>query len=134
MPEENLKKKKENITQLDATPCKDPAYEKNPVEDTVGLTTEYNHLTAKLRLKLKEFRNQNWLKFLESMGKKPASSVPFWRRINKFRKKTSAKSIPSLLSDGHEFNTDDEKCNLFGNILESTFKTNPLTVLFQMSF
>jgi hypothetical protein len=50
--------------------------------------TEYNKLTSELKSKLKEFRNQSWLKFIESMGKNPTSTVPFWRRINKFRKKS----------------------------------------------
>jgi hypothetical protein len=49
--------------------------------------TEYNKLTSKLRLKIKEFRNTSWLKFVDSMGKNPTSTIPFWRRINKFRNK-----------------------------------------------
>jgi len=47
---------------------------------------EYNKLTAKLRLNLKEFRDKSWLNFIQNMGKNPLSSKPFWQKINKLKK------------------------------------------------
>ncbi|CAF0890031.1 unnamed protein product [Brachionus calyciflorus] len=88
---------------------------------------EYNKLTSKLRKNIDEFKNNSWKKFIESLRKSPISSVQFWRRINKFKKKSSAKAFPRLTKDGIEYNTDAEKSNLFGMLLEKTFTLNDMT-------
>ena len=49
-------------------------------------------------------------------------SQTFWKRINKFRtNKNNKKTIPTLLKDGKQYETDSEKANLFSNILKTTF-------------
>jgi len=61
------------------------------------------------------------LNFLEKLDKTPVSTKPFWKRINQTRKKNFADSIPTLVKEGKEYKTDEEKANLFADKLKSTF-------------
>ena len=88
------------------------------------LKTQFNQLTAELRTKLCEFRNNNWLNFIQKMGRNPLSTRPFWRKINKFRSKKNSCFIPTLISNNIFHKTDEEKGKLFGEILASTFSPN----------
>ena len=59
------------------------------------------------------------------MGKNPLSTRPFWRKINKFRTKKSSNTIPTLISNNVYYKSDEEKGQLFGELLASTFTPNP---------
>ncbi len=55
------------------------------------------------------------------MGSNPPSTKPFWKRINIIKGKKNKQSIPTLKVDGVEYETDDQKANLFSSILYKTF-------------
>ncbi|RNA05111.1 hypothetical protein BpHYR1_008965 [Brachionus plicatilis] len=57
---------------------------------------------------------------MKKIGKNPLSSRPFWRKINKFRTKKLTRQIPSLLKDGKEYNSDNDKGKIFGDLLATT--------------
>ncbi|RNA13285.1 glycoside hydrolase [Brachionus plicatilis] len=84
-----------------------------------SLKVSFNKLTSELRLGLKEFWNQNWL--MNKIGKHPLSSIPFWRKINKFRTKKLTRQIPSLLKDGKQYDSGTDKGKNFGDLLATTF-------------
>ena len=88
------------------------------------LKTQFNQLTAELRKKLCEFRNNNWLNFIQKMGKHPLSTRPFWRKINKFRSKKNSCFIPTLISNNIFYNSEEEKGKLFRELLASTINPN----------
>jgi len=68
-----------------------------------------------------ENKQKEMINFLEKLDKTPVSTKPFWKRINQTRKKNYADSIPTLVKEGKEYNTDEEKANLFADKLKSTF-------------
>jgi len=61
------------------------------------------------------------INFLESLDKSPVSTKSFWNKINKIRKNKSDSSIPTLVKDGVEYTTKEEKANLFASKLAYTF-------------
>ena len=74
--------------------------------------------------------SNNWLKFNKNLGKNILSTVTFWRRINRLRNNEKAKRISILRINGTEFETDEEKCNLFAYNLAKTFN-NELNLNFK---
>ena len=59
--------------------------------------------------------------FLKKQGRNPLNSKPFWQRINKLKGKTVNNSIPTLKKENGIWETDEEKANVFANILKNTF-------------
>ena len=74
-----------------------------------------------------KFKSCQWQRFLEKLGPHILSTIPFWRRINRFRCKKVSKTIGTLLFEGRQINTDEEKETVFGDKLYNTFSedTNP---------
>ena len=96
--------------------------------NTASNRANYNRLTALLRLKIKNHRNESWTKFIEKVGKNQLSSRPFWIKINKFRKNKQKKmgSMPTLSYDNKIYETNEEKADLFSSLLAKTFSPNDL--------
>ena len=68
------------------------------------------------------FRLAQWENFLKTQGPHPLSSVPFWRRINRLRSNKRHNKTESILIDGIEYESDEDKANLFATSLEEKFK------------
>ncbi|RNA02669.1 RNA-directed DNA polymerase from mobile element jockey-like [Brachionus plicatilis] len=83
--------------------------------------TEFNKITARVKLKIKDFKNKNWEDFA---NKNKRLSRSYWRRINKFRNSANKSKIPTLILDKKEFATDEEKSIVFGERLSEIFKNN----------
>ena len=66
------------------------------------------------------------MKFNENVRENPLSSKKFWRRIDIIKNGGNEKNnyFPVMLHNNKEFKTDLEKANMFGNILNETFKDN----------
>ena len=90
-------------------------------KDCKEYATRYNFLTKLIRNEKDEINNNDWSKFIENQGKNPTSTKPFWKKINKIRGKSTKSSIPVLKVDQNVYQTDDEKANLFANMLKTTF-------------
>ena len=59
--------------------------------------------------------------FLETLGKTPVSTLPFWKKTNIIGKNKNESTIPTLIKDGVEYSTREEKANLFASKLVKTF-------------
>ena len=86
-----------------------------------ALRTEYNKLSVLIKKSIKDHTELNWKNFLGKLGPYPPSTREFWNVINRARTQKKSGSIPSLVSEGREFKSDEEKANLFASILGETF-------------
>jgi exonuclease III len=87
------------------------------------LKPEYNRLTKLLNNKIMEFNSKKIEKKIEKCDKLK-SSKPMWDAVNSFRKPKKSKNIPSLVHEKRAYESDNEKAELFGNILEKIFNNN----------
>ena len=80
----------------------------------------------KIQIKEEIIKNKQneMINFLEKLSKTPTATLPFWRKINKIRKKNKETGMPVLIRDNREFVTDEEKANLFSEKLTLTFSEN----------
>ena len=78
-------------------------------------------LKSNINNEIREFKNAQWRAFLDRIGPKPLSTVPFWKRINRLRNKKRPQTINTLEKDGFELNTDEEKATVFAEKLKATF-------------
>ncbi|CAF0980603.1 unnamed protein product [Brachionus calyciflorus] len=84
---------------------------------------KYNKLKNLIKDEIAAYKNLNWQKFIDSLGSKVTSSRPFWQKIKKAgSKKSESKTIPTLNYEKKIFDTELNTANLFGTILEDTFK------------
>ncbi len=83
----------------------------------------FNLLTKAKREEINKLKNNQWREFIKKQGNNPLNSKPFWQRLNKLKGKKINKTIPILKKDGNIIEQDDEKANLFSNILNSSFIT-----------
>jgi hypothetical protein len=81
----------------------------------------YNKLTETIREENRAARDKEWSNFVDKLGINPPSTKPFWKRINIIKGKKNKQSIPTLKVDGVEYESDDQKANLFASILNKTF-------------
>jgi len=88
------------------------------------LNTEYNRLTGLIKKSIKEYTERRWSNFLDKLGPYPASSGTFWRIINRARTQKKSSTIPTLIVDGRAYSTDEDKANLFADVLGETFTEN----------
>ena len=47
------------------------------------IKTEYNRLSAKLKMAINDYTDKNWSRFLGKLGPYPTSTREFWSIINK---------------------------------------------------
>jgi hypothetical protein len=52
------------------------------------------------------------------------STIPFWRRINRFRFKKRSKNIGTIIHNNKEANSDEEKAEVFCERLKTVFNEN----------
>jgi exonuclease III len=83
-----------------------------------------NLLGKKIKNEIKEIRSKNWINFVERCGKNPSSSRPFWNKVNEFRGAKRFNNIPVLKTREATFNSNEEKADCFGRILENNFSNN----------
>lgn len=81
---------------------------------------KYYALNQVIKDEISLFKSEQWNSFLNSIGKNPVSSIPFWKRINKLRNKPESKAIPTLISNNKIYDSATEKANLFAENLAST--------------
>ena len=88
-------------------------------------------LIRKIKSEINEVRRKSWKNFLEKLGPSPLSTVPFWRRINRFRNKKNKGSIGELEKDGVIYKTNEEKSELFAERLKKVFRIEEYDVFDQ---
>ncbi len=75
------------------------------------------------------FKNLKWKEFVGKQSKNPLSSTQFWRRINNLKKNKSsgqASNICTLKKYDKTYTTNEEKANIFKEILKQTFWESPM--------
>ena len=82
---------------------------------------KYNELTKLVKESIQSFKCNQWNNFLDSLGPSVTSSRPFWSRINRLRGSNVNRSLPCLVQNEKEFSKDEEKANLFKDLLKGTF-------------
>ncbi|RNA28074.1 hypothetical protein BpHYR1_049231 [Brachionus plicatilis] len=87
---------------------------------------KYDIQTASSKFVFRPRKNENLQR------KSPTSSRPFWNKINKMRTSKYSNKIPTLVHNNQKIETDKEKGNIFGKILEETFSPNNLFI-FQLN-
>ena len=85
---------------------------------------ENNKIKKEINLTIGKKVDQSWNKFLKKCGRLPLSAKPFRKRINNFRSNQTNKKIPTLIQGNSNFDTDLEKANAFGDMLEEIFNDN----------
>ena len=90
---------------------------------TKSLTDKENLDAIKsiLAHELDELRSKNWNNFNKNLGKNILSAAPFWKRISRLKNNQVSGRISSLIVNGIEFTTDQEKFNIFADKLEKKF-------------
>ncbi len=83
--------------------------------------TENNKIKKEINLAIGKKLDQSWDKFQKKCGRSPLSAKPFWIRINSFRCNQTNKNIPTLIQGNSKYDTDLEKANIFGDMLEKIF-------------
>ena len=83
-----------------------------------------DYLIKEIRFQIIQFESSSWKNFVEKQGANPMSTKPWWKRINRFRKKRN-NGIPTLVVNNKELKTDIEKANRFGEKLFKTFNEDP---------
>jgi hypothetical protein len=81
----------------------------------------YNKLTETIREENRAARDKEWSNFVDKLGSNPPSTKPFWKRINVIKGKKNKQAIPTIKVNGVEYETDDQKANLFSSTLIKTF-------------
>ena len=62
---------------------------------------EYYRLSRKVNEEVRKHKNECWLQFLGKIGPSHVSSMPFWKKINSYRKAKSKKiRTPTLIRTG----------------------------------
>jgi len=85
--------------------------------------TENDKIKKEINLAIGKKVDQSWNKFLKKCGRSPLSAKP-WKRINNFRSNETNKNIPTLIQGNSNYDTDLEKANAFGDMLEKIFNDN----------
>jgi hypothetical protein len=91
-----------------------------------NLNSEINRLSKIINEEINVLRNKNWENFTNHVNDNPLSSKKFWRRIDKIKNdgKDKKSYFPVMIHNNEELKTDIDKANLFGKILNETFKDN----------
>ncbi|CAF0832916.1 unnamed protein product [Brachionus calyciflorus] len=99
---------------------------KNILKKSRNENSKYNKVNKLIKDEIKCFKNVKWQNFLKSLGSKASSSRPFWQRIKNANPKNKSKKnkIPNLIFENKSFKSDQDKSNLFGRILQETFKNS----------
>ena len=72
--------------------------------------SDLDYLIKEIRFQIIQFESSSWKNFVEKQGPNPMSSKPWWKRINRFRKKRN-NGIPTLFVNNKELKTDIEKAD-----------------------
>ena len=86
----------------------------------------YN-LKETLKRELIKFKSSQWQSFLDRMGPHMLSTIPFWKRINRYKNKKRSKVIGTLMFEDVEVTTDSGKAELFSDRLYKTFNEDSST-------
>jgi hypothetical protein len=90
-------------------------------DELKSLNAEYNNLTHLIRNSIKKYTEEKWAEFLGKLGPYPPSSSIFWQIINRARTHKKSTAIPTLISDGFLYESDEEKASLFASVLGKTY-------------
>ena len=80
-------------------------------DKSIASRQEYNRLTNELQEQICAFRSAQWESFVAKLGPRPASTRPFWKKINQIRNGTIAHSNSAKLKrpDGSHTASEKEK-------------------------
>ena len=82
---------------------------------------KYKELETKANILIGDFKMKQWDNFLNSQGKNPLLSIPFWKRINRLRAGKRRSNISEISHNGIKINDPLEKANLFATELKKKF-------------
>ena len=93
----------------------------------LNIKTHINFLTNIIKGELKALKENMWLKFCKKTEDLQKNSKQYWDKIKligslEYKKPKSANRIPKLIHDGTNYESDQEKADLFGKILKNVFK------------
>ena len=72
-----------------------------------------------------KFKNKKTARFIRGLGPRPLSTKPIWKRIKRMHNQEQSRDIPTLVKDGVEYSTDEEKSKIFAERMANTFKESP---------
>ena len=87
----------------------------------VQFKSEFNSISKKIDKEIERIRTEQWQKFMSKLPKNHTSSLPYWREINKYRKKKVNSTYPTLEYNSNKYENDEQKAHLFGQILGEVF-------------
>ena len=93
---------------------------------------EYYRLSRKVNEEVRKHKNECWLQFLGKIGPSHVSSMPFWKKINSYRKaKSKKRRTPTLIRTGAHIpqnervvESEDGKARLFRDIMKTRFSNS----------
>jgi hypothetical protein len=74
-----------------------------------------------INIEIRNFRSQQWQEFIKKLGPHPLSSIPFWKRIDRYRNKKRSNSIGTIVVEDKELKLNNDKANAFAENLSKTF-------------
>jgi hypothetical protein len=89
-----------------------------------NIKTGYNKLTSLIREEIDALKNNEWNEFVRKLGKNPSSTKSFWNRINVLRGIKKCSTLPTLIVNNIEYGSDQQKADLFKNVLKETFSSS----------
>ena len=95
---------------------------KNPHDKVVR--TNVSVLKRSVNIEIQNYRSEKWLKFLNSLGPRPLSTTPIWKRIGRMRNKASKRQMSTLEKEGNVYDTDEKKAEIFKEKLDKVFNEN----------
>ena len=105
-------------------------YYKKKKRDT-NIKQEINRLTSLIRNELNAIRESIWLNFCKSLDKTNKNSSTYWRKIKEIgsletkESRNNNKKIPTLNYENKTYSNNEQKANLFGEILSNIFQEDP---------
>jgi hypothetical protein len=91
-------------------------------KDDIIFKQKFYEISKIIKEEKKELNNKQWEKFSKNCSANPLSSKKLWKRIKTVKDGNKVTDYPSLLYNNQVFSSDEQKANLFSDLLSETFK------------
>ena len=92
---------------------------------TLPIKDIYYSLKELVNQEVYKFNNEKMKKFIQGLGPRPLSTKPLWKRIKRMHNQSQTEEIPTLIKNGKEYSTNDEKARVFGERMAETLNEQP---------
>ena len=82
---------------------------------------DYYNFVNKIESEILKIKDEEWRKILIKLGPTPLSTKFIWNKVNLAQNKKQKSSIPTLVVNGAQLETDEDKASAFANKLWNTF-------------